>query len=500
MPTSDFYSDCDKALASRIPILGASKARAAVQKLTEHRDEPAAQSRLLAATEHPDEKTREAAAKALRTLPKPSAGVDALCAAWANSRNPLLGQIIEECGYIAQQPLDVWALSALQAGSRPEATRADVVQILVGVLADKDAKLRNGAEDTLKKLPTGEGMDALCALAVRDPKSVAARICVEQGYRPGDPEDDALFLLVTGQVEEYFLEDDNFHLLRAAYSRADAAVQARVMTAARAGDARLLPFVLVPRFSRKECPPEELDEAVASCIRRQDWTRLFSDCRTLPLRHTLPGWQALATSRWQPQDSAECSMLEQITADLKGQTTAQPPPQAPAGTSAVFEKWLTAGRVPEMTKLSEAELVNRLRAATPPDAVPLVSALSALSAVSDATRTLVRDSEHWLVRLAGLITGLTKTLATDPDMKNENVMWVRELAGASGVWSFWPTDATPRHLEDLAAAPPEAWLGETGRARRILRAIIAHSTHAGAYEEDMISPDEGAIEITEITD
>ena len=62
--------------------------------------------------------------------------------------------------------------------------------------------------------------------------------------------------------------------------------------------------------------------------------------------------------------------------------------------------------------------------------------------------------------------------------------WIRELADPRGVMDFWPLKATPADLDALAAAPPEAWIGPIGQARRILRLLIANRVGTDLVVED----------------
>jgi hypothetical protein len=135
-----------------------------------------------------------------------------------------------------------------------------------------------------------------------------------------------------------------------------------------------------------------------------------------------------------------------------------------------------------LANASENDLVNRLRSATPPEGVPIVAALAAKPKCEEAAIKAVAENEHWLVRLAGLATGLTKDIVGDGQKKDSNY-WVNELAGAAGVLEFWPGKAKPADLEKLRNAPAEAFAGKLGAVRKVLRTIMGYRVTTGSFEE-----------------
>ena len=335
------------------------------------------------------------------------------------------------------------------------------------------------AAAALRDLKSAGAIDVLCAAATRDPQSRAGKLCLERQYRPADHEQACLFLFVTRQLEEYFKEDYEFQNLRLQYDRADEKLRALVMDVVRGGDRRCLPFITRPRKSLQECTPEEIKLALKSCLQHKDWNRLFLACLELPAKYSFPAWDRFRNSRWQPDDAVLASVYKQVLADSAGQTVE--PPAPPKAVSGVFESWLAEGRKAELASASESDLVSRLKTAPPPEAVPLVAALAAKAQRSEAAIQAVAQSEHWLVRLAGLATGLTKDLARD-GQKDSNY-WVNELAGTAGVLEFWPGKATPEDLERLKNAPAEAYAGRLGSVRKVLRTIMGYRVTTGSFVE-----------------
>lgn len=366
-----------------------------------------------------------------------------------------------------------------------EAQREDpqVVPLLVNALGNRDKEVASRARAALQQLKTAQARDAFCELVMRDTRGSAAQVCLECGYRPSDPERDALFLVITGQVDIYFQEkeygQDEFQTLRLAYDRADPEIKSRVLEVVRSGDRRWLPFLVRPRKALSECSEQEIKMALQSCLRHRDWARLFEALLDLPLKYSYPLLDRFRQSGWEPDEPELKRLYRQVLADSQGHAV-EPPPE-PKATSSVFEQWLASGQRPELAKLGENELLEKLRRASPPDGVSIVAALAAKPGAGDAVVEAVAKNEQWLIRLAGLATGLTKDIVKDT--ADDPNYWVRELAGASGVLEFWPGKATPKDLEKLANAPGAAFAGKLGAARKVLRSIIAYRVTTGVFEQ-----------------
>ena len=403
--------------------------------------------------------------------------VDAICAAWAKDRQLELGAIIQERGYVASGPLPVRVLSALKTAQLEMATEsADTVPLLVAALADPDETVKLVANRALRGLRDRRLVDALCRLAMDDPAGPAAPLCQQEGKRPSDPEDRALFLFVTRQLDAYFEEDDEFQNLRPAYERASEKVKSAVLDVVRSGDRRCSTFISVRSKPLAECNEREIRTAIDSTLRHQDWPRLFQMFLELPLGYGYPLLEPLRASGWSPAEAHLVSLFNEAVRAWSEAPRIPPP----AATSSVFEKWLAEGANGPLGRESETELVTKLEKADPPDGVKIVGALSTKKQLPLGTAEKLQRNEHWLIRLAGYTTGLVTSLgkeaAEDPNH------WVRELAGAAGVLNLWPMKATPADLEKLNDAPAEASVGKLGNVRRVLRLLVAYRMTAPVLE------------------
>lgn len=370
-----------------------------------------------------------------------------------------------------------------------------VIPLLAGALTSNDRVVAGLVRTALCALD-GSARDALCALAIREPGGAAGTLCLEKGYRPSDPEQDALFLFVTRQLDLYFKEaeygGDEFQTLRLAYDRADEKIRARVMDVVRKGDRRCQPFAVRPRKALEECSDHEIQLALASCLKHKDRSRLFVLCLALPLKFSFPLLEKFRASGWEPEPPELKSLYRQLLADSR--SAEMPVSKPPDAASSLFDSLLAQGRGPAWTAKSEGDLRAVIEGEDPLEGVSAVAALAGKPKLSPEVVTAVKNSAHWLVRLAGLAAGIGKDILAD-SAKDANY-WVRELAGSAGVLEFWPATATPADLDRLNRAPPEAFAGQMGAVRKVLRGILAHRvTDIGGVEPVMIEAGETDVEI-----
>jgi len=344
---------------------------------------------------------------------------------------------------------------------------ADAVPLLINAFNHGGGKIKAIAEAALRALKDRDAIDVLCNAAIQDPEGSIANICLQTKKRPSSPEQACLFLFVTRQLEEYFKEDDDFQYLRDAYERADPKVKEHVISVVRSGDRRCQGFFGGRRKKLQDCTPEEIRVAIDSALRHKDWSRLFRAFRELPLKHGFPLLVHLRTSAWEPAEEDMKGLLHQALVESKGESL---PKKRQDVSSSLFERWLSPEGRPTG---SEGELLEKLKTCAPPDGVRIVGALAALSSLSPSTAGVIAQNAHWLVRMAGFVTGITATGDINATSSNDTNYWVTEIANVEGILEFWPASATPNDLEKLEASPREAWAGKLGTFRKLLRLLIA---------------------------
>lgn len=477
--TQQEIDQCGRRLRSAVPILGARIRGVAAQKLAADLSVPAI-PHLAWALGCRDREVSAVADAALRKLNE-GAARDALCSEWAKSRDPRLGAILSQCGFVAEQPLDLTVLTALKTRRSPRTWPAEAAPVLLANLRDREEDIRRQADAVLRSLPKGPACDAICEAAIRNPAGDEAKYCGPGGLRHSDKGRRCLLLFVTRQLDEYFEEDDQFQYLRPEYDSADAAVRELVMDVVRSGDRRCL-GLLGGRKALSECSEQEIGLAVDSAKRHKDWPRLYRFAIELPLKYSLPLLEILRAESWRPEDPDSKQFLEQLlldTAELSAKA-----PESPKPSSSAFAKMLTRGREAPLSSLSEDDLMKRLESANPPEGVSLVAALAGKAQPGGPSARKILQSPHWMVRLAGHACGLSADLTLDT--VNDPVYWVQELASPTAVLNLWPPKGGIKDLEALDSAPAEAKEGRLGSARKALRTLLMHHLSTTVIYEPLV--------------
>ncbi|HVQ96028.1 MAG TPA: hypothetical protein VMU51_33700 [Mycobacteriales bacterium] len=142
-------------------------------------------------------------------------------------------------------------------------------------------------------------VEALCALAVD--RDELARVCVEHRLVPADPTRRAVFLLLTGQPEQYEAADPDGSLLAAGYPGQRPVRRERLRGAVLAlGRLDLIQRVAGSRGRT----PDETGWLAEQLVARADWPALWKLLRAVPLRQAVglarefpPGWQPPGADR-----------------------------------------------------------------------------------------------------------------------------------------------------------------------------------------------------------
>ena len=467
MATSSEVQKWRAALKSRIPLIGSMRRRGAMAEVESSANDVRVVRLLMEVLSSSDEEIARRADQALRGLALPAA-VDVLCAEWAKSRDRRLESIVVEKKYVASKPLELRLLTALKCGKRMGPVPPRAVPLLLPLIDDSDATIATGAESSLREQPEGEARDALCDLAIREPKGTAARICVEQQFRHTDPRQNALLLFVTEQLEEYFEEDYEFQELRPAYDEADEAVKGHVLAVVRGGDRRCAAFFGTKSKSLLESSDHEIQLALDGFLQHENYSELFQACLQLPLKYGVRILENLSKTDWQPDDPQLASLYKELVREVAG--TQLPPPREPSAESSLFERWLAEGRA--MVGQSTSKLQGMLDGDSPIEGVKAVGALASMGSVSEQAASAIRGSKHWLVRLAGHATGASIDITRDNG--DEENLWIRDLVTGEDVLEFSPARAKPDDLERLNQAPREAFAGRLGGMRRALRCLMTY--------------------------
>lgn len=486
-------------LHSRVPLLGTHLRRSACRKLAEDASASAV-PHLIVALHADDPEVWLTAEAALRGLRDASA-VDTLCARWAQGRDPGLGAIIAERGYVARKPVAVRVLSALQANRLEVAGEsAATPQSLVAILQDRDTGLAARAEAALRQLAHVEVIDALCELVIADPDSAVAAIVKEIDYQPQSVSRRCVLFLLTGQLERYLELDFEFQYLRAEYQVGDEGLRQRIGNVIRrSGDTRLIGLF---RASRQRKLASELTEAEAAIVldvhaRNRQWSEIFALLFHIPLASAVVALDVLSRSGWRPQNNVEATLLDELFAvraaidDMSGEFL------VPYATfSPVLTGWMDCGRSPEWRSQSPDALRKTLSQAPPPEAVAALVALVTARQSTVADLQAACTHQHWLVRLAALAFSHSTPMPTNGE---GGELWLTRLAPAITGFQCRAVNFTPDQLATLQAtlAAEDDRSGGRWACGRLLETLARHHLrHTIEVDEQMsVEVSDTAIEI-----
>jgi hypothetical protein len=237
--------------------------------------------------------------------------IDALCALWAKEREGALADIITQAGYVAQKPLTLRVLSALQVG-RFENISVDGVEIVEPLLQaceDREPIIAERARQVLQQqLQHPEMRQALCRLVFDHDSPIAREVARTIQFAPHDVQQRALFYFLTEQWDKYESLDFDLSLLRAAYATGDAWLRGRITAhARRAGRVEWVEVATGgQRTQGREAMTDEEWEAVLAVLeKRERWEELWGLAQ-----EASPWWSArvvqrLAVAGWMPENAGE---------------------------------------------------------------------------------------------------------------------------------------------------------------------------------------------------
>ena len=156
---------------------------------------------------------------------------DAVCAAWANSRDAALGRIIAERMWVASAPPALTVLTALLGGQfeRLKVLGSDGVSALLEATTDRDSELARRARKVLAAAERLKDREIVCKHFLQHADPDLGALLVAWAYAPKEAARQALLFFLTGQWQRYEDLDVDHSLLRAAYQAADAALRGRIM-------------------------------------------------------------------------------------------------------------------------------------------------------------------------------------------------------------------------------------------------------------------------------
>ncbi len=464
---------------SREPLIGGILGWLALRALERNSASAQAIPALLQALDSPRPALAARAEVALRGLREPAA-VEALCRFWASRRDPRLARILEACGHVAREPLELRVLSSLGAARLDELEASDgpEIPVLVAALEDRDPVIRARAEQVLRRCRRPGAIDAMIDLVLAgEGGEPLVRLIEEAGHAHSQEGRTFLYLVLVGRMEDYLGADHEFQVLRAEFQAAPPDLQARVRESiVHSGNVRMNGLFVVPR---REKALGDLTEADADLLvrvnaRNRNHDALFRFLWVLPARHIARAVQAMVAGRYQPEDPDRARLLQELSGlvrEIGGVPEGSPGP-LPLGP--VLSGWLVGEGASGRAEGPEDPRQVLARAALPTEQVAALGALHSRGLLQAEDLELAGASPHWPVRyVAAALGGRFRP----PD--EGGALWLERLArvcAAERVWGGKPCELTREGLEalqeGLAGLPDRRVAG----GLLLLQAIYAHYT------------------------
>jgi len=277
--------------------------------------------------------------------------VDTLCRRWAESRDPLLADIICRAGYVAEQPAAVHVLTALKTNNRQtlSALGPDAVGPLLDACDDADTVIAAAARDALRNLEDADARDALCRQVIEADPPLARQAALDAEYLPQNEGDRALFLFLTDQLDRYEQLDFDGRLLRLAYASAQGTLRERIRTRLRAtGRTQYLQIIVGGdhRTRVAEMGPREIELCIQMLAAGEEWPKLWRLALDVPFVHSAAVVRQLGERNWQPDATDEAETFRTLAA-----LVAEEVPQSPEQVSE---------RLPPIIREAEARVPGRI--------------------------------------------------------------------------------------------------------------------------------------------
>ncbi|HEY3424657.1 MAG TPA: hypothetical protein VGL27_07670 [Negativicutes bacterium] len=238
---------------------------------------------------------------------KDSAAVDALCANWAQSRNPSLANILQQTRYLAVHPLDLRVLTALKIGALTNllSKGSAVVMPLLEALSDQDQEIADNAYTVLTMLTDRQAINVFCEAVMMTADNRLLKIARECRYAPADESRRAFFYCLTEQWENYnSLEQSGRPLLRKGYQAASEPERKRLLNILRQHRKTEICVELLLAKQRL-ADYEKLDDAdwqvvLESLLTGQNWEALWRLVFLAPVEWAAQIVLTLKQADWQP--------------------------------------------------------------------------------------------------------------------------------------------------------------------------------------------------------
>ncbi len=388
--------------------------------------------------------------KALHSL-KNQEGINYLCSLWGINRDPELGKIIKDSGYIASDPELLHALTIFFQDKNPAEKPGS--NIIRACLLDRDiAIVRNTVKYILNIY--GKSSDRKLWNFIKEkPESKVAFCLYKMNWQPDDPSERALFYFLAGDLDAYHdIDFEQSHLrywYEAGSDKLKNAISSRIR---KNGDRRLLSIFKTSRGGRKNFLEEkDVDIQIEILLKNKEYSEVFN---LLPQATFAQGKRIVDCVRqagWEIPESIGRELQEQLEEVFPENETGQNLPSSHA--MAIFKDFrpmfIGQEKVPDHEKILVSWLEDRENFRRRSAAL-VTLAERGYDRLTDAVNKACADP-YWQVRMAAAGAELLKPGCLSPAnrvlLEQDHVYWVQALLKLDKPDRL--VDLGPQGLEEL---------------------------------------------------
>jgi WD40 repeat protein len=245
--------------------------------------------------------------------------IDQICQAWLSTRHEGLGNLLEQQGWVASSPDPLTLLTTLKSGRLEPLKQAgpEIVIPLLKACQDADPTVAGNARLALAALQNPAAREELFRLIIETDQPLPREIAIAAGYAPPDPQQRALFYILTEQWAQYEALDFDQSLIQAVYQTANEWLQNRIATLTRqAGRAEFVNILAGGRQQRRlaEMTEGEWEVVFTLLTRQRQWAEMWRLAQAAPADWSVRLLQQLGQVSWQPERADEQAGFAELVA------------------------------------------------------------------------------------------------------------------------------------------------------------------------------------------
>ncbi|MCK6630295.1 MAG: WD40 repeat domain-containing protein [Anaerolineae bacterium] len=235
---------------------------------------------------------------------------DAVWTVWDNTRHAGLGDWLERTGWVATEPDRLHWLTALKVGQFDlfEPAGAEIIELLLRACADPDPTVAGNARLAFQHLKNPAAQTEFFRRVIETDQPLVRELALTVSYTPFDPQQRALFYLLSEQWDKYEALDFDRTLLRTAYQVGNEWLQRRITDLTRRSGRADFVEVLAGGYQRRrlvEMTGSEWAVVLALLSQEQAWSEMWRLAQAAPAVWSAPLLRRLAEAGWQPSYSSE---------------------------------------------------------------------------------------------------------------------------------------------------------------------------------------------------